>query len=192
MRLEVAACLGMAKLSMSLGALRCDGRRGLPLSEPACDGTVAEGPPDDQLPPGGPNVVPAVFNAATVDPIHNPENSSATVEIASPSCLATATALPTSAGPVMAETDDLVPAAALCAAMDDRDDSASLLVNTPLRVLADNGAVAACGPLEVTEPTITTEAAQLGPHAKPSPSPEPSLGCQASTARGSAPDAPTR
>ena len=121
--------------------------------------TVADGPPDAQQPPGGPDVVPAVFNAATVDPIHNPENSSATVEIASPSCLATATALPTSAGPVMAETDDLAPAAALCAAMDDRDDSASLLVNTPLRVLADNGAVAACGPLEVTEPTITTEAA---------------------------------
>ena len=78
MRLEVAACLGMAKLSLSgadtFPAVLCVATVDVVCPSVSLHATVADGLPDAQLPPGGPDVVPAVFNAATVDLIHHPEN----------------------------------------------------------------------------------------------------------------------
>ena len=78
MRLEVAACLGMAKLSLSgadtFPAVLCVATVDVVCPSVSLHATVADGPPDAQQPPGGPDVVPAVFNAATVDLIHHPEN----------------------------------------------------------------------------------------------------------------------
>ena len=74
MRLEVAACLGMAT------SVLCVATVDVVCPSVSLHATVVDGLPDAQLPPGGPDVVPAVFNAATVDLIHHPENSSATVE----------------------------------------------------------------------------------------------------------------